>query len=119
MDVEVFDRGWPISEARLRADRHHLLAPRFSLFTRVPYLKDSNLSVFADRGRVKHAPSRWAVADTELLAHLVVLAGCDPRLDEPCCRHTNLLARRLDITPMRRVKLASPRRHCRTLAHTG
>ena len=42
MDVEVFDRGRPISEARLRADRHHLLAPGLSLFTRVPYLKDSD-----------------------------------------------------------------------------
>ena len=78
-----------------------------------------NLSVFADRGRVKHAPSRWGAADTELLAHLVVLVGCDPRLDEPCCRHTNLLARRLDITPVRRVKLAPLRRHSRTLASAG
>ena len=33
VDVEVFDRGRAISEARLRADSHHLLAPSLSLFT--------------------------------------------------------------------------------------
>jgi hypothetical protein len=43
VDIEVFARGWPISEARLRAECHHPLAPGLSLFTRVPYLKDSNL----------------------------------------------------------------------------
>ena len=86
--------GWSVSEARLCADRHHhLLAPGLSLLARVPHLKDSNLSVLADRGGVKHAPRRWGVADTERLAHLVVLVGRDPRLDEPCRRHTNLLAR--------------------------
>src|SRR5260370_10050351 len=92
VDFEVFDRWRPVSEARLRADSHHLFAPRLRLFTRVPYLKDPDLSVFADRGSVKQAPGRWGVADPELLAHLVVLIGCDPRLDEPCCCHTNLLA---------------------------
>jgi hypothetical protein len=31
VDVEVLDRGWPVSEAELRAGRQHLFGPRLSL----------------------------------------------------------------------------------------
>ena len=71
------------------------------------------------RPRPRGGSIRWGVADAELLAHLVVLVGCDPRLDEPCCRHTNLLARRLHISPdaAREPRLLAPsqlRAHVRT-----
>src|SRR6185503_10410189 len=79
VDVEVFDDGWSVSEPRLFAERPHLLAPCLSLLARLPHLEDSNLSVVADRGDVKDAPGRWGVADSQLLAHLVVLVGRDPR----------------------------------------
>src|SRR4051794_21647783 len=115
VDLEVVDRRRPVSDACLRPDRHHPFAPGLGLLTRVPYLEDSNLSVFANRRRVKHASSRWGIADTELLAHLVVLVGCDSRVDEPCCRHASLLARCVDTTPMRR--LDSPTRA--SLAYAG
>ncbi len=90
VDLEVLDGGWPVSEACLGPDRHHLFAPGFGLFTRVPYLENSNLAVFADCRGVKYASSGWGVADTERLAHLgVELVGVDPRHSRTLAEGTN------------------------------